>query len=55
LSEVLRKSITSDEYRTRMEKLWCLPLYMDPQTYAKFWTDYEVQAKQWVEWNAEQK
>ncbi len=55
LSEVLRKSITSDEYRTRMEKLWCLPLYMDPPTYAKFWTDYEVQAKQWVEWAAEQK
>jgi tripartite-type tricarboxylate transporter receptor subunit TctC len=55
LSEALKKSITSDEYRTRMEKLWCLPLYMDPPTYMKFWTEYEVQAKQWVEWAAEQK
>jgi tripartite-type tricarboxylate transporter receptor subunit TctC len=55
LIEALRKSITSEEYRTRMEKLWCLAVYMSPQEYVKFWTEYEVQAKQWVEWAAEQK
>jgi tripartite-type tricarboxylate transporter receptor subunit TctC len=55
LAETLKKIITGDEFRARMEKLCYAPLYMDPQTYANFWTDYEVQAKKWVEWAAKEK
>ena len=53
LSEALKRVITSDEFRARMEKLTYAPLYMDPQAYASFWTEYEVQAKKWVEWAKE--
>jgi tripartite-type tricarboxylate transporter receptor subunit TctC len=53
LSEALKKVITSDEFRARMEKLTYAPLYMDPQTYSSFWTEYESQGKKWVEWAKE--
>lgn len=53
LGEALKKVITSDEFKGRMEKLTYAPLYMDPQKYASFWTEYEVQAKKWVEWAKE--
>lgn len=53
LSEALKKVINSDEFGKRMEKLTYAPLYMDPQKYASFWTEYEVQAKKWVEWAKE--
>jgi tripartite-type tricarboxylate transporter receptor subunit TctC len=50
LSEALRKVINSADYRMQMEKIGFVPLYMDPQAYASLWTQYEVQAKQWLEW-----
>jgi tripartite-type tricarboxylate transporter receptor subunit TctC len=53
LSEALKKVITSDEFRVRMEKLTYAPMYMDPQTYTTFWGDYENQGKKWVEWAKE--
>ncbi len=51
LAKALGKIIAGAEFGEKMEKLGYAPLYMDPQTYAKFWTDYEGQAKQWVEWS----
>jgi tripartite-type tricarboxylate transporter receptor subunit TctC len=53
--EALKKVITSDEYRTQMEKIGFAPLYMDPQAFASLWTQYEVQAKKWLEWVKEKK
>ncbi len=50
LSEALKKVITSDEFRARMEKLTYAPLYMDPQTYSTFWGEYENQGRKWVDW-----
>jgi len=55
LSEALGKVITSQEFGQRMEKLTYAPLYMDPQKYTSFWSEYEIQAKQWVEWAAKEK
>jgi len=53
LSEALKKVITSDDFRVRMEKLTYAPMYMDPQTYSAFWTEYENQGRKWVEWAKE--
>jgi tripartite-type tricarboxylate transporter receptor subunit TctC len=54
LSNALKKVINSDEFRKQMEKLTYAILYMDPQKYASFWTEYETQASKWVEWAQEQ-
>jgi tripartite-type tricarboxylate transporter receptor subunit TctC len=53
LSEALKRVITSEEFRVRMEKLTYAPMYMDPQTYSTFWTEYENQGRKWVEWAKE--
>jgi len=49
LSEALKKVINSEELASKMNKLGYAPLYMDPQTYSSFWTEYEGRAKKWVE------
>ncbi len=51
LAKALGKIITSAEFGEKMEKLGYAPLYMDPQAYAKFWAEYETNAKsqKWVE------
>ena len=43
--------ITGAEFGEKMGKLGYAPLYMDPEKYAAFWTEYEANAKaqKWVE------
>ena len=50
MAAALKKAITSSEYRTSMEKIGFVPLYMDAQAYGNLWTQYEIQAKKWLEW-----
>jgi tripartite-type tricarboxylate transporter receptor subunit TctC len=49
LVEALKRVITSDEFIKRMEKMSYEPVYMDPEQYSAFWSDYESGAKKWVE------
>jgi tripartite-type tricarboxylate transporter receptor subunit TctC len=51
LAKALGKIITSAEFGEKMEKLGYAPLYMEPERYASFWTEYEANAKaqKWVE------
>jgi tripartite-type tricarboxylate transporter receptor subunit TctC len=51
LAKALGKIITSNEFNEKMEKLGYAPLYMDPETYSKFWGEYENNARsqKWVE------
>jgi tripartite-type tricarboxylate transporter receptor subunit TctC len=49
LVEALKRVITGDEFAKRMEKISYDPLYMDPQKYSAFWSEYELGAKKWVE------
>ena len=41
LVEALKRVITSDEFIQRMEKMSYEPIYMDPQQYSAFWSEYE--------------
>ncbi len=41
--------ITSDQFAQRMEKMSYEPVYMDPEQYSAFWSEYESGAKKWVE------
>lgn len=49
LVEALKRVITSDEFIKRMEKMSYEPVYMDPEQYSAFWSEYESGAKKWVE------
>ena len=49
LVEALKRVFTSDEFTKRMEKIWLVPLYRDPQEYSAFWSEYESGAKKWIE------
>ncbi len=49
LVKSLKNVITSDDFTKRMEKILYDTLYMDPQKYSAFWSDYETGAKKWVE------
>jgi len=51
LAKALGKIITGAEFGEKMGKLGYAPLYMDPEKYAAFWTEYEANAKaqKWVE------
>ncbi len=49
LVEALKQVITSDEFIKRMEKMSYEPLYMNPQQYSAFWSEYETGARKWVE------
>ena len=55
LVEALKQVITGDEFIKRMEKMSYEPLYMDPQQYSAFWSEYETGAKKWVEMGKQQK
>jgi tripartite-type tricarboxylate transporter receptor subunit TctC len=49
LVEALKRVITSDPFAQRMEKMSYEPVYMDPEQYSAFWSEYESGAKKWVE------
>ena len=49
LTKALRQVITGDEFTKKMENISYDTLYMDPQKYSAFWSDYETGAKKWVE------
>jgi tripartite-type tricarboxylate transporter receptor subunit TctC len=49
LIKTLKTVITSEEFAKRMEKISYDTLYMDPQKYSAFWSDFEGGAKKWVE------
>ena len=49
LVEALKRVITSDPFTKRMEKMSYEPVYMDPEQYSTFWSEYESGAKKWVE------
>lgn len=49
LIKALKNVITGDEFTKKMEKILYDTLYMDPQKYSAFWSDYETGAKKWVE------
>jgi tripartite-type tricarboxylate transporter receptor subunit TctC len=49
LAEALKKVINGEEFIGRMEKLSYEPIYMDPQQYSAFWSEFEAGAKKWVE------
>ncbi|HSR11068.1 MAG TPA: tripartite tricarboxylate transporter substrate binding protein [Thermodesulfobacteriota bacterium] len=49
LAAALKRVATSDEFKQRMEKMSYEPLYMDPDQYSAFWSEYEAGAKKWVE------
>jgi len=49
LVEALKRVITSDEFIKRMEKMSYEPVYMDPEQYSAFWSEFESGAKKWVE------
>jgi tripartite-type tricarboxylate transporter receptor subunit TctC len=49
LIKALKNVITGDEFTKKMEKILYDTLYMDPQKYSAFWSDYETGARKWVE------
>jgi tripartite-type tricarboxylate transporter receptor subunit TctC len=49
LIKTLKTVITSAEFTNRMEKILYDTLYMDPEHYSTFWSDFEAGAKKWVE------
>lgn len=53
LAGALKKIITSEEFKTQMEKLSYAPMYMDPKAYLEFWVNYETQGQKWVDWSKE--
>jgi tripartite-type tricarboxylate transporter receptor subunit TctC len=55
LVEALKRVITSDEFIQRMEKMSYEPIYMDPQQYSAFWSEYESGARKWVEIGKQQR
>ena len=55
LVEALKRVITTDAFIKRMEKMSYEPIYMDPQQYSAFWSEYESGAKKWVEIGKQQR
>ena len=55
LVETLKRVITSDQFVNRMEKMSYEPVYMDPEQYSAFWSEYESGAKKWVEIGKQQR
>jgi len=49
LAKALKNVITGEEFTKKMENISYDTLYMDPQKYSAFWSDYETGAKKWVE------
>jgi tripartite-type tricarboxylate transporter receptor subunit TctC len=49
LVKALKRVITGDEFAKQLEKTALDPLYMDPQEYSAFWSEFESGIKKWIE------
>ena len=49
LAEALKRVVTSQEFTDRMEKVALATIYMNPQEYSAFWSEYEKGIVKWID------